>query len=91
MLVDLFTQDSELESIFLEEFPDKFFPDEQFYIDTSDPQTKIFCFYDLDYDKINKFLCKYRIKHEFEIRGKEGEILEINHVYRLASSIFSYN
>jgi len=90
MLVDLFTTDSELESIFLEEFPDKFFPDKQLNIDTSNPQRKVFCFYDLDYNRLNEFLFEYKNKYEFEIRNKEGEILEANLVY-VSSSAFSNN
>jgi len=89
MLVDLFTLDGELESLFLEEYPEKFFPDEQFSIDTSDGK-RIFCFYDLDYDKLKEFMSDYRFKYEFEIKNKKGEILEANLVY-VFSSTFSNN
>jgi hypothetical protein len=44
--VDLFTTSSQLESQILEEYPGLILP-EQHEIDTSDPDSKTYCFYNL--------------------------------------------
>jgi hypothetical protein len=90
MLVDLYTLDRELDSIILGGFP-ILFPDTQYKIDNSEPGIKSFCFFDLDYDVLKKFLMPHKARHEYEIRSKEGEILEVNLVNKLECSLFREN
>lgn len=80
MLVDLYTFDRELDSIVLEEFP-LLFPDKQYKIDDSEPGIKSFCFFDLDYGVLKDFLMPHKARHEYEIRDKKGEIVEVNKTY----------
>jgi hypothetical protein len=90
MLVDLFTYDAELELIILESFPDKISP-EQHQVDESEPGIKVFCFYDLNNDNVTEFFGQYKSKHEYELRSKKGEFIEVNSINKLEADLINYN
>jgi len=73
MLVDLFTQDKELASIILWDFPGNIILDRQYKVDTSEPGVKVYCFYALEYPDIKEFLDT--CGGEYELREKDGKIL----------------
>ncbi len=77
MLVDLFTESRELEDIMLCEFPATIF-ENQHYVDKSDPDTTLYCFFSLPYNILFRFLKPYRDKYEFEIRDGDGKLIEVN-------------
>jgi len=78
-MVDLFTTNKDFESIILEEFTGLIFEDED-KVDTSDPQEKLYCFYNLDYSDLIRFIPQYREKYNFEIRDETGKFIEVNKV-----------
>jgi|SRR3989338_3530718 len=72
--VDLFTIDNAFVNIIVREYSG--LREEQYHIDDSDPQEKVYGFLNLDYDKLFRFLPKYINMREFEVRDtKTGEFI----------------
>lgn len=79
MLVDLFTPEEELASLILEEYQENPLAEGKYLVDTSEPEVKVFCLYELDEEKTLKFLSNCRDEYEYEIRRSHGgKIIETN-------------
>ena len=74
---DLFTTNKYLETIMLEQYPGRMY-ENQIKKDTTDPQKKIYSFYDLDLFVLSSFLDKCPM-FQYEIRNSEtGQYLIVN-------------
>ena len=68
--VDLFTTSREFDSIILGSYPGTIFED-QYKKDKTNPKQTMFCFYDLNFSELWRFLPEYRGEYEFEIRNSK--------------------
>ena len=80
MIVDLFTHSKEIQDIIIKDYPEKIFPDKQYYEDTSlNQEPKLYCFYELELEFLQPLLDEKCIQYEYEIRDSEtGDILDVN-------------
>lgn len=73
-LVNLFTHSIELEDLILSKYPGKIF-ENQHHVDSTE-KTKLYCFFDLSYNQLTKFLNGKN--YEYELRNsKSGEIVHV--------------
>lgn len=76
-LVDLITTDKELEEIMLVEYPGKI-TEEKYCKINKEAGKKEYCFLNLNYSQLSRFLIQYFGICNFRIQDKKGKIIKVS-------------
>lgn len=85
-LVDLAILDRGLQDIMITDYPRKI-TEEQYYLDTSDRDAKVYRFLNLEKQALLDFLEDYKDKYEYEVlRSSDGMPIVINKIKTLQTN-----